>query len=147
MVHAEAFLLVHRHRVINLSTDAVRLQILFQGISSPISLNSDHELVENMPMCLGVGMKYHIIMGDAVSREKSLVSARILTPSFRPCREIGKFHPKESGLKRVQSEVATDNLMIIFGLRTMASEQIALLSQNRVIGNDHAAVTEATEIF
>src|SRR5208282_1218280 len=64
-----------------------------------------------------------------------------------PFRKKWKLLQKDGRLERIQTEISTDVLVIIFGFHPMIPKNIHLLPQTLVLGDRESGVTERAEIF
>ena len=58
-----------------------------------------------------------------------------------------KFNVQDGGLEGVETEVAADMGVIIFGLHAVVAELARAVSVVGVRSDDHATVTEAAQVF
>ena len=80
-------------------------------------------------------------------REPLCVERRVALTRRRVAVEVRQLHREQRGLQRIEPEIATDDLMIIFRLHPVHADDLRLLEKRGVVGDDRTGIAERAEIL
>src|SRR5260370_31923272 len=135
-------------RVINISTDALRLQGRLQLVAIG---NPDDILVEDMPVRDGRG-KGELTRAFRRIRQfrfqkQLFIFLGVTLPSSRPVIEMPEFDSYNRCLNCIQPKISSNNLMMIFRFRAVATQARQPFRTFRIIPDHHACVSGSAEVL
>src|SRR2546425_5150132 len=144
----KALLEMEGNGIVDLRPHAAIGQKCFQLVATT---GPDHELVIDVAAA-ALGIRHGRRLDDTAGGEarlgqKSLVATRILLTSLGPSVEIVQLHVDKGRLQGIESEVAADEAMVVLRFGAVGPQHSEALGQSRVVRDDHASVTERTEVL
>src|SRR5436189_3252447 len=79
--------------------------------------------------------------------QELVVSFRIALASCCPTVQVGQFGRNNRRLERIETEIASHNLVIVLRLGPMRSQASQLLRPLGIIGDDHSRIAGGTKIL
>ena len=139
----EAFLQMHRLRVVHLGRDLVLLQML----THPFAIvAADHVLIEDVPRLQDLRRLDQPALQAVLDERVGVVRSTLLT-GLRPAIEVLELDAQDGGVDRVESEIAADDLVVIFRMRAVPAQEADLVGQGAVLSDHGPAVAEAAEVL
>ena len=164
----EAFLLIHRDRVVDFAADACGSQMRLESIAPAFTDDAEGVLVPDVFVVrvgnredqLGPGggeggvlragtfavrwiRQNHSGKGSQLFRVAGGIGLTLLGVAA----VVAEFDSEERGLKRVEPEIASDHFVVVFGLAAVGPQKAGALGEGIIVRNQKPSVTEAAEIL
>ena len=139
----KALLQMQRQGIINFRTHTVIRQVLFQTVTI---LAANDELVVYVPVHDLYRQRQSSFL-QAGRLEKASVDPRVFLSGRRPGVEMTELGQHHCGLDSIETKIAADELVKIFGLGTVVAQNLQPFRPIRILADNKAAVPGPAEIL